>query len=250
MDEIARLRAEVEVLRARLRVWTWTSALGGAVLAALAGAAVLRAGSSRDRLVVREITIVDDAGVTRGRLGVDALGNAALTLGDGQGQVRTRLEAGDQQAGLRLTSADQRVLVRLSAVLGQSALQLTDSKAPRTAILQAAEDTTSLRLEDHAQSLQATLRADRDGADLQIIRSTDGASTRVAAIGAGSSNADYGPGMVLARPGQFLQASVDRANDEPRVVLGGTTRVESTTRATGPLWARGPRETGQSPPSP
>ncbi len=241
MDEVAALRAEIEGLRSRLRVLGWSAAVGGVVLAGLFGTTLNRQAPVADRLVAREVAIVDADGVVRARLGTSGLGDASLSLHDPAGKGRIWLDANTEHATLRLTDPGQRTLARLSTTPGLTGLHLARAEGAQTVQLQASGESTSLMLADLDRALVALLRADPGGTELQLNRTPTGGSPTAASLSAGGDVAEKGAALMLVGRQQYLEASVHPDDGEPRVVLAGETRLSSSTRAGGDAWSRAPR---------
>lgn len=227
MDDVATLRAEIDTLKVRLRTAAIVAGVGGlALVGLLLGLMGRPAGES---VVTREIVVVGEDGTVRARLGTSALGDAQLTLSDGQGHERMWLKAGDRHATFEITDAERHTLVRLSSVGNLSGLHLAHSGGAQTAQMTASTETASVTLVDLDRSLMAQLRADPAGTDLELSRNPVGESPRLATLSAGSADPQKGSSLVLAGPNQFLQASVHPADGEPRITLAGDTRLESRT---------------------
>ncbi len=128
---LAQCESEITHLRKAVRVTTTLGAT--AMMVVLAGFAVPRAAktaSSADTLQVREVTVVDEKGVVRARLGGD--------LPDAISKFGQRIQRGDKAAGLLIY--DDRGRERGGYVTfetsGVAALTL-DSRGPQVAILAA-----------------------------------------------------------------------------------------------------------------
>ncbi len=242
MEDLVRLREELETLRARVRVLAW----GGAV-ALVALVAVVLAGRGEPEapgvLAVQELLLEDAEGQVRGRWHVTARGEARLELADAEGRPRITQQVGSAHTALELTDGKGETLARLSALGDLTGLQLSRAGSAQSVQLQVSEGDASLHLLDLDHTLSASLRANVEGTDLLLGRSPEGLPAQAAALSAGG-RAARPPAFFLLRGDDFVEASIEVA---PRLLLGGEDEIGSRSGVEGPVWER--RARTASPPA-
>lgn len=210
MEDVQRLREEVAALRTRLRLAVGIGALLAVVLALFS----LRS-PPPGTITAREVVLIDDQGVTRGRWHVTGLGAAELSLADAGGSPLMALSASEDNVTVTFTDPQGRQRARLSAVEGATSLHLT--AGAQAATVRVAADEAGLTLADLDRAQLAGISAGAQGTGLSLSNAPETGPQRTVVITAGPLDVAQGPALVLATNGEAGSPEIGLFEDSGKV---------------------------------